>query len=177
MARINEIDHLIDKNMELVTKYTKRSAELIGSIRQLEKERDMITRQKLTLGNNDNHKNIEKLCDKFIEIYNSEKSCDSNRGLLIISSDEDERFNICVGLLKSAKKQGFEYSNISEDHIIVSTIAETSGLACLNLFKENPVKELLIFVTNPLEYLKSVLQKLGNIVSWESLDLEGDDNG
>lgn len=39
MTRLQEVEKLINNNMQLITEYTKRAAELIGSVRQLEKER------------------------------------------------------------------------------------------------------------------------------------------
>lgn len=40
MTRLQEVEKLLDNNLQLITDYTKRAAELIGSVRQLEKERD-----------------------------------------------------------------------------------------------------------------------------------------
>ena len=45
VTRLQEIDLLLDKNTELITSYTKRIAELIGSVRVLEKERDKLTKK------------------------------------------------------------------------------------------------------------------------------------
>ena len=64
MTRLQEVEQLIDNNLKLVTDYTKRAAELIGSIRVLEKEREKLDK-------------IEKLTTRvefLIDIY--EKSAD-----------------------------------------------------------------------------------------------------
>ena len=45
MTRLQEVEQLIDNNLKLVTDYTKRAAELISSIRVLEKERDKLTKK------------------------------------------------------------------------------------------------------------------------------------
>lgn len=45
MTRLQEIEKLLDDNLRLITDYTKRTAELIGSVRALEKERDKITKR------------------------------------------------------------------------------------------------------------------------------------
>ncbi len=45
MTRLQEIEKLLDNNLSLITEYTKRAAELIGSVRQLEKERDKLTKK------------------------------------------------------------------------------------------------------------------------------------
>jgi predicted hydrocarbon binding protein len=45
MTRLQEVEKLIDNNLQLITDYTKRAAELIGSVRQLEKERDKLTKK------------------------------------------------------------------------------------------------------------------------------------
>ena len=45
MTRLQEVEQLIDNNLKLVTDYTKRAAELIGSIRVLEKEREKLTKK------------------------------------------------------------------------------------------------------------------------------------
>lgn len=37
MSRLQEVEKLIDNNMQLITEYTKRAAELIGSVRELKK--------------------------------------------------------------------------------------------------------------------------------------------
>lgn len=37
MTRLQEVEKLIDENLALITQYTKRAAELMGSVRQLEK--------------------------------------------------------------------------------------------------------------------------------------------
>ena len=42
---MQEVEKLIDNNLQLITDYTKRAAELIGSVRQLEKERDKLTKK------------------------------------------------------------------------------------------------------------------------------------
>ncbi|GEM_PF-4230262 len=45
MTRLQEVEKLIDENLALITQYTKRAAELIGSVRQLEKERDRLMKK------------------------------------------------------------------------------------------------------------------------------------
>lgn len=45
MARLQEVEKLLDNNLQLITDYTKRAAELIGSVRQLEKERDKLMKK------------------------------------------------------------------------------------------------------------------------------------
>ena len=45
MTRLQEVEKLLDSNLQLITDYTKRAAELIGSVRQLEKERDKLTKK------------------------------------------------------------------------------------------------------------------------------------
>lgn len=45
MTRLQEVEKLIDNNLQLITDYTKRAAELIGSVRMLEKERDKLTKK------------------------------------------------------------------------------------------------------------------------------------
>lgn len=45
MTRLQEVEQLIDNNLKLVTDYTKRAAELIGSIRVLEKEREKLVKK------------------------------------------------------------------------------------------------------------------------------------
>ena len=45
MTRLQEVEKLLDNNLQLITDYTKRAAELIGSVRQLEKERDKLTKK------------------------------------------------------------------------------------------------------------------------------------
>ena len=45
MTRLQEVEQLLDTNLQLVTDYSKRIAELIGSIRVLEKERDKLTKK------------------------------------------------------------------------------------------------------------------------------------
>ncbi|HBB71839.1 MAG TPA: hypothetical protein DCZ71_04455 [Ruminococcus sp.] len=42
---MQEVEKLIDENLALITQYTKRAAELIGSVRQLEKERDRLMKK------------------------------------------------------------------------------------------------------------------------------------
>ena len=44
-SRLQEVEKLLDNNLQLITDYTKRAAELIGSVRQLEKERDKLTKK------------------------------------------------------------------------------------------------------------------------------------
>lgn len=43
MTRLQEVEKLLDTNLQLIAEYTKRVAELIGSVRVLEKERDKLT--------------------------------------------------------------------------------------------------------------------------------------
>ena len=45
MTRLQEIEKLLDDNLSLVTQYSKRIAELLGSIRVLEKERDKLMKK------------------------------------------------------------------------------------------------------------------------------------
>lgn len=45
MTRLQEVEQLIDNNLALVTEYSKRAAELMGSIRILEKERDKLMKK------------------------------------------------------------------------------------------------------------------------------------
>ena len=45
MTRLQEVEKLIDDNLALITQYTKRAAELMGSVRQLEKERGKLTKK------------------------------------------------------------------------------------------------------------------------------------
>lgn len=45
MTRLQEVEKLLDENLALITQYTKRAAELMGSVRQLEKERDKLTKK------------------------------------------------------------------------------------------------------------------------------------
>jgi predicted hydrocarbon binding protein len=45
VTRLQEVEKLIDENLALITQYTKRAAELIGSVRQLEKERDRLMKK------------------------------------------------------------------------------------------------------------------------------------
>ncbi len=45
MTRLQEVEKLIDDNLALITQYSKRAAELMGSIRQLEKERLKLTKK------------------------------------------------------------------------------------------------------------------------------------
>lgn len=45
MTRLQEVEKLLDNNLQLITDYTKRAAELIGSVRQLEKERDKLMKK------------------------------------------------------------------------------------------------------------------------------------
>lgn len=40
MTRLQEVEKLLDNNLQLITEYSKRVAELIGSVRILEKERE-----------------------------------------------------------------------------------------------------------------------------------------
>lgn len=43
--RLQEVEKLLDNNLQLITDYTKRAAELIGSVRVLEKERDKLMKK------------------------------------------------------------------------------------------------------------------------------------
>lgn len=45
MTRLQEVEKLIDDNLALITQYSKRVAELMGSVRQLEKERLKLTKK------------------------------------------------------------------------------------------------------------------------------------
>lgn len=45
MTRLQEVEQLIDNNLALVTEYSKRAAELMGSVRILEKERDKLMKR------------------------------------------------------------------------------------------------------------------------------------
>ena len=45
MTRLQEVEQLIDNNLALVTEYSKRAAELMGSVRILEKERDKLMKK------------------------------------------------------------------------------------------------------------------------------------
>lgn len=45
MTRLQEVEKLIDDNLALITQYSKRAAELMGSVRQLEKERLKLTKK------------------------------------------------------------------------------------------------------------------------------------
>lgn len=45
MTRLQEVEKLLDNNLQLITEYSKRVAELIGSVRILEKERDKLTKK------------------------------------------------------------------------------------------------------------------------------------
>ncbi len=44
-TRLQEVEKLLDNNLQLITDYTKRAAELIGSVRVLEKERDKLMKK------------------------------------------------------------------------------------------------------------------------------------
>lgn len=46
MSRLQEVEKLLDSNLECVTAYSKRCAELLGSIRALEKEREKLMKKK-----------------------------------------------------------------------------------------------------------------------------------
>ena len=46
MTRLQEIEQLLNTNLQLVTDYSKRVAELMGSIRILEKEREKLMKKK-----------------------------------------------------------------------------------------------------------------------------------
>lgn len=45
MTRLQEAEKLLDTNLQLISDYSKRVAELIGSVRVLEKERDRLTKK------------------------------------------------------------------------------------------------------------------------------------
>lgn len=45
MTRLQEIENLLDTNLALITEYSKRAAELMGSVRILEKERAKLTKK------------------------------------------------------------------------------------------------------------------------------------
>lgn len=45
MTRLQEVEKLIDDNLELVNKYTRRAAELMASARKLEKEREKLMKK------------------------------------------------------------------------------------------------------------------------------------
>lgn len=45
MTRLQEVEKLLNNNLALITEYSKRAAELMGSVRTLEKERDKLTRK------------------------------------------------------------------------------------------------------------------------------------
>ncbi len=45
MTRLQEVEKLLDNNLALITEYSKRTAELMGSVRTLEKERDKLTKK------------------------------------------------------------------------------------------------------------------------------------
>ena len=45
MTRLQEVEQLIDNNLALVAEYSKRAAELMGTVRILEKERDKLTKK------------------------------------------------------------------------------------------------------------------------------------
>lgn len=45
MTHLQEVEKLLDNNLQLITEYSKRVAELIGSVRILEKERDKLTKK------------------------------------------------------------------------------------------------------------------------------------
>lgn len=45
MTRLQEIESLLDNNLSLITEYSKRIAELMGSVRVLEKERDKLMKK------------------------------------------------------------------------------------------------------------------------------------
>ena len=45
MTRLQEVENLLDNNLQLITDYTKRAAELISSVRVLEKERDKLIKK------------------------------------------------------------------------------------------------------------------------------------
>lgn len=45
MTRLQEVEKLLDTNLALIAEYSKRAAELIGSVRVLEKERAKLTKK------------------------------------------------------------------------------------------------------------------------------------
>ena len=45
MTRLQEVEQLLDSNLALITEYTKRAAELLGTVRVLEKEREKLTKK------------------------------------------------------------------------------------------------------------------------------------
>lgn len=45
MTRLQEVEKLLDTNLALITEYSKRVAELMGSVRILEKERAKLTKK------------------------------------------------------------------------------------------------------------------------------------
>lgn len=45
MTRLQEVEKLLDNNLALITEYSKRAAELMGSVRTLEKEREKLTKK------------------------------------------------------------------------------------------------------------------------------------
>lgn len=45
MTRLQEAEKLLDTNLALITEYSKRAAELMGSVRILEKERAKLTKK------------------------------------------------------------------------------------------------------------------------------------
>lgn len=45
MTRLQEVEKLLDTNLALITEYSKRAAELMGSVRILEKERAKLTKK------------------------------------------------------------------------------------------------------------------------------------
>lgn len=45
MTRLQEVEQLLDSNLQLISDYSKRIATLMGSVRQLEKERDKLTKK------------------------------------------------------------------------------------------------------------------------------------
>lgn len=45
LTRLQEVEKLLDTNLALITEYSKRAAELMGSVRILEKERAKLTKK------------------------------------------------------------------------------------------------------------------------------------
>lgn len=45
MTRLQEVEKLLDTNLALITEYSKRVAELMGSVRILEKERAKLAKK------------------------------------------------------------------------------------------------------------------------------------
>ncbi len=52
MTRLQEVEKLLDTNLALITEYSKRAAELMGSVRILEKERAKLIKKGTSNGYN-----------------------------------------------------------------------------------------------------------------------------